>query len=455
MSENGQGVTRELAGWISSLQHQDVPIETRRALRLLALDTIGAALFGRDRPWTEAIRSWALAAAPGPAPRGRARIWGERDAVLRAADAALVNGASAHAYELDDYHNAKLHPGSVVIPAALALGEAEDSDGALVETAIAAGYEIMIRTSLALDPSAARLKGWHLTAVCGTFGAAAAAAVLLRLDPERTAWALGLAGTQSGGLFAFTTDGSNSKRLHPGRAAQSGIMAAELAARGLSGPTSIYEAEDGGFLQAFVDAPDASRLVDGLGSQWLAADTAFKPYSCCGSLHSHVDAALQLRERYRPGVAVRVGLPKVVDVQCGYPYEPGSELNAQMSARYCVAVGLLDGAVLPGQFLPERIADPEVTRLAQSVELVWDRQLDDLYPRLFAGWVEVEGERVFLTNPSGNPANPEMPDSLRRKFATLVQPVLGEGGARGLEAILEDLDSTTARRVVDRAVLPA
>ena len=447
-------LTMQVAEWISALRHGDVPTETRQALRLLALDTIGAALFGCDRPWTQAIRSWALAAAPGRAEKGRARIWGDNAAVLRASDAALVNGASAHAYELDDYHNAKLHPGSVVVPAALALGEAEDCDGALVETAIAAGYEVMIRTSLALDPSAGRLKGWHLTAVCGTFGAAAAAAVLLRLNPEQTAWALGLAGTQSGGLFAFTTDGSNSKRLHPGRAAQSGIMAAELAALGLSGPTVIYEAEDGGFLKAFVDKPDGSRLIDGLGTRWLAADTAFKPYSCCGSLHSHVDAALQLRGRYRPGASVRVGLPKVVDVQCGYPYEAGSELNAQMSARYCVAAALMDGDVLPAQFLPERIADAGITSLAQSVELVHDPELDKLYPRLFAGWVEIEGERVSLTNPSGNPANPEMAASLRRKFKVLAEPLLGVGGASGLAAILGDLDSTTARRVVDRTVLP-
>lgn len=454
MTDTRTAVTREVAQWIASLRHRDVPNATRQALRLLVLDTIGSALFGRDRPWTRAIREWALAAAPGRAERGRARIWGEEEAVLRASDAALVNGASAHAYELDDYHNAKLHPGSVVIPAALALGEAEDLDGALVETAIAAGYEVMIRTSLALDPSAARLKGWHLTAVCGTYGAAAASAVLLGLDAERTAWALGLAGTQSGGLFAFNADGANSKRLHPGRAAQSGIMAAEMAARGLSGPTFVYEAEDGGMLKAFVDDPDPSRLIAGLGKEWVADTTAFKPYSCCGSLHSHVDAALALRERFRPGVHVRVGLPKVVDVQCGYPYEPGSELNSQMSARYCVAAALLDGDVLPPQFLPARIADPSITDLAKSIELVWDKDLDQLYPRLFAGWVEVDGERVSLTNPSGNPANPQMPASLRRKFTSLAGPLLGER-KEDLAAILADLDSTTARQVVDRAVLQA
>ena len=175
----------------------------------------------------------------------------------------LVNGTAAHAFELDDFHNAKLHPGAVVIPAAFAVAEARGIGGARLETAIAAGYEVMIRTSLALDPSEGRLRGWHLTAICGTFGAAAAAAVLMGLDAERTAWALGLAGTQSGGLFAFNADGTMSKRLHPGRAAQAGIMAAELAELGFSGPTQIYEAEDGGFLWAYSSKSKTGPLVDG------------------------------------------------------------------------------------------------------------------------------------------------------------------------------------------------
>ena len=141
----------------------------------------------------------------------------------------------------------------MVIPAALALAEAHDAPGALLETAIAAGYEVMIRTGLALDPSVARLRGWHLTGVCGPLGAAAAGAVLLGLDGERCAWALGLAGTQGAGLFAFNADGTMSKRLHPGFAARAGVTAVQLAARGVSGPTQLYEAADGGFLAAFSD----------------------------------------------------------------------------------------------------------------------------------------------------------------------------------------------------------
>ena len=446
--------TRDVANWVANLRHADVPEHVRQALRLLALDTVGAALVGADQPWTKAIHAWAMAAAPGPAATGRARIWGESEAVLRAADAALVNGAAAHAYELDDFHNAKLHPGAVVLPAALALGEALDADGALVETALAAGYEVMIRTSLAIDPSVGRLRGWHLTGVCGTFGAAAAGAVLLGLDAERTAWALGLAGTQSAGTWAFNADGASSKRLHPGRSAQAGVMAAELSALGFSGPTEFYETRDGGLLSTFVQGGSLAELTDNLGTKWHAADTSFKPYSCCGSLHAHIDAVLALRDLWQPGRRIRLGLANVINVQCGFDYAPGSELNAQMSARYCAAVAMLDGQALPAQFSPARIADPRLTALAQSIEIVHEPKHDSLYPKRFCGWAEIETaagklERFEVMDPSGNPVNPAMAAALQRKFSQLVTPMLGDNRAAEVRGAFAHLGEQRARNVVD------
>lgn len=446
--------TRQVAGWVSGLRHEDIPTHVRQALRRLALDTVGAGLIGMDQPWTQAIRAWAMAAAPGPAASGRARIWGENEAVLRAADAALVNGAAAHAYELDDFHNAKLHPGAVVLPAVLALGEALDADGALVETALAAGYEVMIRTSLAMDPSVGRMRGWHLTGVCGTFGAAAAGAVLLGLDAERTAWALGLAGTQSAGTWAFNADGASSKRLHPGRSAQAGVMAAELSALGFTGPTEFYETQDGGLLSTFVQGGALAELTDGLGHTWHAAETSFKPYSCCGSLHAHIDAVLALRDLWQPGRRVRLGLANVIRVQCGFDYAPGSELNAQMSARYCAAVAMLDGQALPAQFSPARIADPRVTALAREIEIVHEPAHDPLYPKRFCGWAEIETasgklERVEVMDPSGNPANPAMEAALQRKFSQLVAPMLGNNRAADVRDAFAHLGEKPARSVVD------
>ena len=413
--------TRELANWVASLSYDDLPQRTREVVRIALLDTVGAGIYGHRTPWAQMLLAWAKR---GAAASGEAHVWGEAAAALRSADAALVNGTAAHAFEVDDYHNAKLHPGAVVVPAALAVAERLNCSGTELVTAIAAGYEVMIRSSLALNPSAARLRGWHLTGVCGPFGAAAACASLLKLNAEQTAWALGLAGTQGAGLWAFNADGTMSKRLHPGKAAHSGVLAAELAQLGFTGPTQIYEFADGGVLKAFSDASDAAPLTQDLGAVYHLDQTSIKPYACCGSTHSYIDAALALRKKLgAPWDAtrrVRVGTAKVVDVQCGFDYVPSSALNAQMSLRYTVAVALIEGQALPAQFADAKLADPTITGLAGAIELVPDPKLDKLYPKDFAGWVAAEhnGEwlRVDIMNPSGSVHAPIDSRGVTEKF---------------------------------------
>jgi 2-methylcitrate dehydratase PrpD len=403
--------TRELAGWISRLRYSDLPPRTTAVVRLALLDTLGCAVYGHTTPWAKMVLQWARAAAPA---HGEATVIGDTASSLRAADAALVNGTAVHAFELDDYHSAKLHAGAVVIPAALAMAEKSGASGEDLVTAIAAGYEVMIRSSLALNPSATRLRGWHLTGVCGPFGAAAACAVLLGLNDEQTAWALGLAGTQGSGLWAFNADGAMSKRFHAGRAAHSGVLAAELAAIGFTGPTQIYEFHDGGVLKAFSDASDPAPLTEGLERVYRLDTNRIKPYSCCGSTHSYVDAAFELRRRLgAPWDArrrVRVGLARVVDVQCGFQYIPTTALNAQMSLRYVVAAALLEGQVLPPQFSNAKLSDPAITALASKLELEHDPALDKLYPEQFAAWVAAEDRgqwhRVDVLDPTGSDANP-------------------------------------------------
>jgi 2-methylcitrate dehydratase PrpD len=412
--------TVDVARWIAALRHEEIPERTRHVARCAILDTLGCGVYGYSTPWAGMLLSWARAGGN----KAEATVFGDSGRTLRAADAALVNGTSAHAFELDDYHNAKLHPGAVVVPAALAMAEKTGADGKRLVTAIVAGYEVMIRTSLALNPSAARLRGWHLTGVCGPQGAAAACAVLLGLDAEHTAWALGLAGTQGAGLWAFNADGTMSKRLHAGKAAHSGVLAAELAAIGYTGPTQIYEFDDGGMLKAYSDAGDPAPLTRDLGRVYHLDTTAIKPYSCCGSTHAYVDAALALRRKlgapWDAARPVRVGTSKVVDVQCGFDYRPSSALNAQMSLRYVVAAALVHGKVLPPEFSDDAIRDPRLVDVAQRMELIADPRLDQLYPVHFAGWVAAQQagdwQRVDIMDPSGSPAAPIDAAGIAEKF---------------------------------------
>jgi 2-methylcitrate dehydratase PrpD len=446
--------TRALAGWIANLRYEDLPQRTREVVRAALLDTVGCGVYGYRTPWAQMLLQWAR----GGGEKAEATVWGDARPTLRAADAALVNGTASHAFELDDYHNAKLHAGAVVVPAALATAERLGSDGKRLVTSIAAGYEVMIRSSLALNPSAARLRGWHLTGVCGPFGAAAACAVLMGLDVEHTAWALGLAGTQAAGLWAFNADGTMSKRLHAGKAAHSGVLAAELAQSGFTGPTQIYEFGDGGVLKAFSDASDPAPLTADLGRVWHLESNVVKPYSCCGSTHSYVDAALALRQKlgtaWDTSRAVRVGVCKVVDVQCGFDYTPTTALNAQMSLRYIVAAALTEGQVLPQQFTDEKIADAVLVKLAERIEIVRDPQLDELYPQHFAGWIAAErnGEwvRVDVLDPSGSPAAPIDGRGVTEKFRG-INPNLP---VDDIAATALDIESHSVRELLALLVRP-
>ena len=447
--------TRDLATWVSALKYDDLPQRTREVARIALLDTLGAGLYGFNTPWTQKLLSWVQRGGQG----NEARTWNAGTATLRSADAALVNGVAVHAFELDDYHNAKLHCGAAVIPAALAVAERLDSNGRDLLTAIVAGYEVMIRSSLALNPSAARLRGWHLTGVVGPFGAAAACAVLLKLNAEETAWALGLAGTQGAGLWAFNADGSMSKRLHPGKAAHSGVLAAELAQLGFSGPTSIYEFEDGGVLKAFSDHADKALLTRDLGCVYHIDNNSIKPYCCCGSTHAYIDAALALRKKlgapWDTSRKVRVGTCKVVDVQCGFDYVPGSVLNAQMSLRYAVAVALLEGAALPAQFTDDKLCDPLIIAVAAAIELVPDPELDKLYPKDFAGWVAVEHhgrrERIDILNPTGSIHAPINAAGITEKFRG-INPSLDTDAIAGVALAIEKHSARTLLNLLTRTL---
>ena len=438
------GPTAALAGFVSGVRATPIPDAVRTVLERAVVDAVGCALFGLTREEGRLVQ--AFAAEQGGHPE--ASLWASGGLRVSCLNAALASGTAIHAFDFDDHHRAKIHPGAAVLPVVLALGEHRHIDGPTCLAALAAGYEVMTRVSLAANPNASRMKGWHLTGTCGTFGAAAAAAVILGLDASTTASALGLAGTQSAGLWAFNADGAMSKRLHPGRSAQSGLMAALLAHKGFTGPRHILEAEDGGFLTATSDAPRPEEATRGLGEEWRTEQVCFKPYSCCGSNHSSVDAARDLMHEhgFTAGQVERVvvGVSRVVERQTGFPYHPSTVLNAQMSLRYDVAVALADDAALVEQFTPARIADPAVTDLASRVAIEVDPEMDAIYPGRYAGIVTVtltDGRRLRkrVDFSKGMPENPMSLEEIHAKFRSLATAAVGEPEAERLLARLVTL----------------
>ncbi len=446
--------TRELAAFAAGLSYADLGPDLVSVLKNCLLDAVGCALYGLSLPWSRIVCDWVTEQAG----KREATLWG-RAFRGPCANVTLGLGTMIHSFDFDDYHNAKIHPAAPVVPAAVGVGERLGASGRQVLTAMAAGYETMIRVSLATGPNAARLRGWHLTGTTGTFGAAAAAGRLLGLSPEQMASALGLAGTQSAGLWAFLADGAMSKRFHPGRAGQSGVMAAFLARAGFHGPTRILEADDGGFCRAMSDDSDLSAVTRDLGTVYRSAEVHIKPYACCASSHSAVDAVLELQRtgefRADQVDAVTVKTARGVIVQCGFPYRPEGVVQAQMSLQYIMAVALLDGAAQVAQFAEDRLADPRVLDLARRVGFELDPDIEKIYPERFANRVEVilkDGRRFetrvdFARGSSGHPLGFEQ---VADKFRSMAAQALSPQAAEGVVETIASLETLKQIRKLTR-----
>lgn len=403
---------------------REVVVETQRAV----LDWLGSAMAGSLE--TPARMTQRVVAGFG-ASKEATVFGGERSS---AAGAALANGVASHILEFDDVHKGStLHPAAPVIPAALAVAEREHADGRAFLLAVAVGYDAALRVGEAVNPSHYRF--WHPTGTAATFGAAAAAASILRLDAARVVDALGSAGTQAAGLWEFNADGAMSKHLHPGKAAFNGILSADLAREGFTGASRILEG-DRGFFRAMSEGFDTSRVTDGLGSRWKISENCYKLHSCCGHTHTAIDVALDLRREHIADVLIETygpGFEIVKEMRPNTPYQ------AKFSIAYCVAMALTEGVVGLEQFSAERIANPPA--LLAKTRVVVDAALTAKYPAAWPSRVTltlddgsvVRGESDF---PRGNPENPVSTEALEEKFRLLIVPRFGKAiAARAIERI--------------------
>jgi 2-methylcitrate dehydratase PrpD len=366
--------TEALAGFVSTLRYESIPEEVRERLKLLILDALGCALYGAELEWCRMLRV-ALAGVDSTA---ACAVWGTTER-LSAPHAALANGTQVQSFELDDVHRAGvLHVGAVVLPALVALAEMRPQlSGRDFLAAAAAGYEVGPRVGLCMGPEHIG-QGWHAGATVGVFAAGAAAARALQLSPERTVHALGIAGTQSSGLMAAQY-GAMVKRMHAGRAAQSGLYGGLLADEGFTGIENVFEAEYGGFCTTFSRSADRFRLAEltgGLGSTWQTMGVALKFYSCVGSNHTTLDALRALKDEHRFAAEdverVVVHGSQVTADHAGWKYEPAGMTAAQLNLAFCAATLLLEGDCFVEQFQPGAELDPRRIALAERVTVLAD-----------------------------------------------------------------------------------
>jgi 2-methylcitrate dehydratase PrpD len=424
--------TRDLADFVAGLTHETMPDEVRERAKALVLDLIGISI--RARHDAESTPAMVAAARHLGLASGTCTVIGDATGYTPAG-AAMLNGTLAHSLDFDDTHaSGSLHPSAPIVPAAFAAAEMAGADGKSVLAAIVAGYEVQIRLSLALDPKAHYDRGFHPTATCGAFGAAAAAGRLLGLDITGYLNAFGIVLSMSAGSMQFLVNGAWTKRSHVGHAAMCGLIAATLAREGYQGAAEAIEGK-WGFLHAYSPAADAEKVVDALGRRWETLKIAVKPYPSCRYSHAPLDGLLALARTH--GIKaeeveeVTVGVPepgwKIIGDPEPAKQSPKSVVDGQFSMAFCAAVALRTGNLVWDDYA-RHLADPATLALCRKVKTRVDPKAQADFPAEMAGSVQIRTPRggfdTYVRVPKGEPANFLSAAELRSKFDGLAGPYL-------------------------------
>jgi 2-methylcitrate dehydratase PrpD len=381
-------VAEIFASWAAALESEDIPAAARTVACHALLDVAGLCIAARGTDYiAAALAAWD---AEGPCTAlGHSRG-------LDAAGAAFVNGTAAHGEDFDDsFEGTPVHASAVVLPAVLAAAERYGLAGADLLRGYVVGSELICRLAL-VAPTAIHRAGFHPTAVIGALGAAAGVGAALRLSQRQITDALGIAGSMASGIIEYLAEGTWTKRLHAGWAAQAGLRAALLGRHGFLGPRTVLEGEHG-FFRAFGSpgiTPDFGCVTAGLGAEWQMAKIAFKPYACGTMLHPFIDCAIRLaQEGVRPGdvgeVICRVGEGTVHRLwePLAEKRRPSTPYSAKFSGPFAIALGLVDQAAGLEQFAEARVRDPGLLALAARVRYEIDPH--NPYPRNYTGDVRV------------------------------------------------------------------
>lgn len=441
------GATRDLAIFASNLQYAAIPPAAVERIKLSVLDSIGCCIFGATLPWTRKVAT--LAKAEGAAPVASLAGMGDKTSI---ALAVLVNGTGGHAFELDDIHKESIvHAGSIATPIALAFAEQQGgAPGRDIITSMIAGYEVGHRVGSAATMSLF-FRGFHPQGTSGTFVAAATAARALGLDAAHFQHALGICGSQAGGLMA-AQEGAMVKRFHSGRAAQSGVYSALLARDDFTGISDALEAGYGGYLNSYSDKPAPARLTEGLGTIWETLNVGYKPHASVTSIHTALDGLSDiLRENKLTAddvAKMEVGLSPMTHVHCAWEYKAQGVTAAQMNLYYGLAVIALDGMAFTDQYREDRLRDPRILDFIPRITATVDAEIEKMgAPFRHAARVKVTArdgrsfEKLVLHR-RGSPEAPLAPADIEYKFKHVVRSCIPQARlsrimdlVRGLEKL--------------------
>jgi len=441
-------ITNALASFAAELSFEGMPNDVQKRTKQLILDMTGVAL--RSRYDAESTPSVIAAVEKLGLAGGPCSVIGDAKGYCAPA-AALINGTLAHSLDFDDTHApGSIHPSAPIVPAAFAAAEMVAASGKDIIAAVVAGYEIQIRLSLALGPTDHYDRGFHPTATCGIFGAAAAAGAIFGHDSDTIASAFGVALSQAAGSMQFLHQGGWTKRSHVGQAAMNGLIAATLAGEGFRGAIEPFEGK-AGFLNAYAPNPDHSKATADLGRRWETLSIAVKPYPSCRYSHAPLDAVRHLMTKHDISAdeiqSARIGVSQTAWNIIGGPEElkhnPESVVDGQFSMPFCAAVVMREGNMVWDDYA-RHITNPETLSLCRKVTTIVDERAEAAFPDNMAGSVELITARGafegFVEVPKGEPSNFVTDQELRAKFDGLVSPHLSAAQTDALASGLLALD---------------
>jgi 2-methylcitrate dehydratase PrpD len=438
--------TKELARFIADINYKAFTPPVIEKTKGLLLDQLGCELAFAALPWNKAVYQYIQEKA-GSKGDSTVVFYGLKTTVE---DAAFANATFGHGFEMDDTEMHTLtHPGSVVIPPALALGETKKISGKELITAVVAGYEAMIRIACASKTSLER--SFHGTAVNGPFGSAAATCKVLGMPADMIVNALGIAASEASGVSEYTISGGSVKRLHAGFASQAGVRATLLARHGLTGPTAALEGKKG-YCQAFANKCYLEEITADPGKEFRIMWTGNKPYCCCAAQHSVIDATAAIIKEHpvKPEEIEKIVVEeKPREVRAvGNVIEPQDITSAQFSGRFGVALRVIKGSNGFNDYTMENIKDPAILSLVHKIDFIPNENLlaevDEAAPAIVN--IRLKNGEVYrkqIDYAKGTIKNPMTIKELQEKFRGLASMVLPEGQVQKILRMvmsLEELD---------------
>jgi len=432
MNKTNFPITYKCADFVYNLQHEDLEDATIDMTKKCIIDWMGCVIGGSSTAAGDIIQQF-IEEVGG---RDVATVFGTfyKTDIL---NAAMANGCYCHILEMDDVHKKSImHIAAPVISAAFSVAEAYNCNGKELITAIVAGYDVAIRVGEAVSPSHYDI--WHTTGTCGTFGAAAATAKLLRLDRDQISYSLGNAGSQAAGLWEFAEDNAMTKYLHCGKAAMNGVISSLLAKRNFTGATKILEGKRGFFVGYSQEDNWEDHFID-MGKNFKIHETVFKPYASCRHTHSTIDAILKIRQKYNVNCA---DVEKIVVNTYANALKIAGNTRfddatmAKFSLVYCIAAALKYGKLGVNEFEKDKLKDPDIEKIVNKIEIYTPEEINKQHPEKWMSQVSVitasDKYKEVVEYPKGDPENTFTEEEINDKFYELTSLKIPEYQAKSL-----------------------